>query len=91
MIRAPKRGLVRYRFGFKITDFLLCATCGVYVAPMMTIKGSDYASMNVNVLDARDRLDPAPPLASYGGETAEARTARRLTRWMPARVEVTDD
>ena len=91
VIRAPKGGLSRYRFGLKITDFLLCATCGVYVAPLMTIEGRDYASLNVNMLDARDGLDPAPPLASYGGETAEARTARRRARWTPARGEVTDD
>lgn len=90
VIRAPKGGLTRYRFGLKITDFLLCANCGVYVAPLMTIRGRDYASLNVNVLDARDSLDPAPPLASYAGETAEARIARRLARWTPARVEVTD-
>ena len=91
VIRAPEGGLRRYRFRLRITDFLLCATCGVYIAPLMTIEGRDYASLNVNVLDARDSLDPAPPLASYGGETAEARTARRRARWTPVRVEVTDD
>ncbi len=87
LIRAPEGGLRRYRFGLKITDFLICATCGVYVAPVIRHEGQHYASLNVNMLDARDDLDPAPPLASYAGETAEARIARRLKRWMKTTIE----
>ncbi|MDH3666636.1 MAG: hypothetical protein OEN23_06865 [Paracoccaceae bacterium] len=87
VIWVPKDGLTRYRFGLKITDFLLCATCGVYVAPVIEHAGQHYASLNVNMLDVRDDLDPAPPLASYSGETAEARIARRLKRWMKTTIE----
>ncbi|MFQ5564889.1 MAG: hypothetical protein ACE5EU_00795 [Paracoccaceae bacterium] len=90
VIRARAGALRRYRFGLGITDMLLCAECGVYVAALMTHRQREFATVNANVLDARDALDPAPPLASYGGETVDARIARRLTRWTPARVEVTD-
>lgn len=86
-IRAPEGGLTRYRFGLKITEFLICATCGVYVAPVIEHGGQHYASLNVNMLDVRDELDPAPPLASYAGETAEARIERRLKRWMKTTIE----
>jgi hypothetical protein len=90
VIRAQGGTLNRYRFGLRVTDMLLCATCGVYVAALITHDGRDYATLNANTLDARDSLDPAPPLASYGGETAEARIARRLARWTPARIEAAD-
>jgi hypothetical protein len=90
VIRAQAGALNRYRFGLGITDMLLCATCGVYVAALITHEGRDYATLNANMLDTRDSLDPAPPLSSYGGETAEVRIARRLAKWTPARVEIVD-
>lgn len=90
VIRAREGALRRYRFGLGITDMLLCATCGVYVAAMIEHEGRSHATANVNQLDMRDQLDPAPPLASYGSETAAERTARRLARWTPARIEARD-
>ena len=93
VIRA--KTLRRYRFGLGITDMLLCAECGVYIAAVIEHEGIEhqgrvFATLNANVLEARDTLDPAPPLASYAGETAEARIARRLARWTPAQVVLTD-
>jgi hypothetical protein len=87
-IRAKAGALRRYRFGLKITDMLLCANCGVYIAAVMLHEGRPLATLNVNVLDARDTLDPEPPLVSYGGETAEQRAARRLANWTLARLDV---
>lgn len=78
--------LNRYRFGLGVTDMLLCANCGVYVAALITHEGRDYATLNVNMLDIREDLDPAPPLVHYDGETAAARIARRLANWTPAEV-----
>ena len=82
-------GLTRYRFGHQITDFLICRGCGAYVAAVMEIDGALYATLNANMLDARDRLDPAPPLADYEAETAAERRERRRTNWTAA-VIVTD-
>lgn len=90
VIRAAPGALSRYRFGLGITDMLLCARCGVYVAALITHEGRDYATLNANTLDMRDDLEPAPPLVHYDGETAEGRVARRLANWMPAEV-VADD
>ena len=87
VIRADDGALNRYRFGLRVTDMLLCARCGVYVAALIRHEGRSYATLNVNVLEARDSFDPVPPLASYGHETAEERLARRLARWTPARLE----
>ncbi len=96
-VATPKGALViranalrRYRFGLGITDMLLCPECGVYVAAAIEHEGQVFATLNANVLEARDTLDPAPPLASYGGETAEQRVARRLSRWTPTQVVMTD-
>jgi hypothetical protein len=90
VIRAKAGALHRYRFGLRVTDMLLCAECGIYIAAMILHEGRPLATLNVNVLDARDSLDPKPPLVSYGGETAEERTARRLKNWTLARLDVGD-
>lgn len=76
----------RYRFGLKTADFALCRTCGVYIAAMIDADGEVRATLNVNLLDARDRFDPAPPLVSYAAETADERRARRLARWTPSEI-----
>ncbi len=90
VIRAKAGSLRRYRFGLGITDMLLCGNCGVYIAALIEHDGRAFATLNANVLEERDTLDPAPPLASYSGETAGQRTARRLARWTPAREEMSD-
>ncbi len=85
-IRAEPGVLARYLFGRRTADFLLCGRCGVYVAAALSHDGRTVATLNVNTLEARDTLDPAPPLADYEDETIEARLARRLARWTPATV-----
>lgn len=85
-IRARPGALNRYRFGLRTADFLLCARCGTYVAALIERDGRAFATLNANTLEARDSLDPAPPLVNYEGETAAGRIARRLAGWTPATV-----
>ncbi len=73
-----------YRFGFCITDFLVCARCGVYMAGVMEIDGALYASINANVLAARTQLRMSPQSVDYEGETVTERRARRRKHWTPA-------
>lgn len=73
----------RYRFGLKITDYLICRRCGVYVLAMADMAGGRYAAINANSLDCRAELSQAPQPMDYEGESAEARRARRLKRWTP--------
>jgi hypothetical protein len=87
VIRAAEGALNRYRFGLRTADFLVCANCGVCIAALIGHAGRAYATLNANVLEARDSLDPAPPLVDYEGESAEGRIARRVAKWTPARVE----
>ena len=76
--------LSRYRFGLRTADFLVCRTCGVYVAAVCEVDGRTYGTLNANVLDARASLTAAPVRVDYDGETAAQRTARRARAWTPA-------
>ncbi|HEU4385157.1 MAG TPA: hypothetical protein VFR85_16855 [Anaeromyxobacteraceae bacterium] len=76
----------RYRFGLRTADFLLCQACGVYVAAVCDIDGALYATLNANVLEARQAFTQEPVPVSYDREDAGQRLARRRRAWTPARV-----
>jgi hypothetical protein len=84
-VRDPA-ALVRYRFGLKTAEFLLCARCGVYVGAWVEIGDRHWATVNANTLEPR-LVQSAQPV-SYDGETAEVRLARRRSNWTPAEMEV---
>ncbi len=74
--------LTRLRFATRTADFLICRTCGVYVAAVLV--GSDpRAALNVNALDAPDPREARP--VRYDGESAAERRERRRVRWTPLR------
>jgi hypothetical protein len=50
-ISAHGSKLLRYRFGLKTADFLVCDNSGVYMAAVISRGNSSYATLNVNVLD----------------------------------------
>jgi hypothetical protein len=69
-----------------MTDFLICRTCGIYVAAVMEIEGRSLGVLNVRVLDEREAFARAATPMEYGAEQVEEREARRVKGWM--RVEV---
>ena len=74
----------RYRFGTKTADFLVCKTCGVFVAAYMPEPA--LALVNVNVLDARAAFLAGPlQVANFDDESVEHRLARRRARWTSVR------
>ena len=75
--------LVRYRFGLGVTDFLMCRTCGVYVAATMPSGPGILGTVNVNVLDDQGALPEAAEPMVYDGEGIPDRLARRARAWMP--------
>jgi hypothetical protein len=80
--------LLRYRFGLRMADFLICARCGVNVAAVMPDPEGTYATVNVNVLDDRARFPAGADPFDYDGEDEPRRRARRKARWTPATVTV---
>jgi hypothetical protein len=80
--------LRRYRFGLETADYLICASCGVYVGALADTESGLRATVNVNALDDRDSFDDRPPAVSYDGESAETRLARRAAHWTPASIRI---
>ncbi len=78
--------LHRYRFALKITDFLVCRSCGVYVAATMKADDRWLGVLNVNVLDDRKAFARQPEPTEFGTEKVQDREARRAKAWMPVVV-----
>jgi hypothetical protein len=78
----------RYRFGLRLADFLICRTCGVFVA---AYQPGDVARavINLNVLArAADFVTAPTRFSAYDSEDAETRAARRAKNWTPATLTV---
>jgi len=75
--------LIRYRFGLKTADFLICKRCGVYLAAVMTEGGTSYATVNISTFDFLARFKKKPVIVSYDGESEAERRARRRKNWTP--------
>ena len=78
--------LRRYRFGAQTADFLICGTCGVYIAAVVDgrLGTVNVAGLGIPAFETREAIP-----ADYSGESAGDRLARRRARWMP--VEMSDD
>lgn len=75
--------LTRYRFGHKTADFLICPSCGTYVATFMDSPRGPVGVINVVGLNIAELRDEPADLASLDGEGEDDRIARRLSRWTP--------
>jgi hypothetical protein len=78
--------LVRYRFGSRTADYLLCRRCGVYLGAVCETRSGLRAVVNVNCLDDRAAFKQAPAAPVYDAETVDERLDRRSMNWMPAIV-----
>ena len=78
-----QRRLIRYRFGHKTADFLICPQCGTYVATQMVGPRGPVGVVNVVGLAIAELKDEPAALASLEGETVDERIQRRLSRWTP--------
>jgi hypothetical protein len=74
----------RYRFGTRSSDFIVCHSCGAYIAAVI----DGFGVLNVVGADIRVFADkPARPV-SYEEEDATMRLARRRQRWTPLTLEI---
>lgn len=79
--------LIRYRFGHKTADFLICPGCGAYVATFMQGPSGPVGVVNVVGLNIPGLRDEPAVLANLDGETPDERMARRLSRWTPMTLQ----
>jgi hypothetical protein len=75
--------LVRYRFGLRTAEFLICAQCGVYLGAVIATPRGQFGIINVNALKPPPAGLPQPQPVSYDGEGELERTVRREARWTP--------
>jgi hypothetical protein len=75
--------LVRYHFGLRTAEFLICARCGVYLGAVIATPRGRFGIININALQPQPAGLPQPKAVSYEAEDALGRTARRETRWTP--------
>ena len=80
--------VVRYRFGLRLADFLICRTCGVFVAAFEP-GDPGRAVVNLAVLArAADFTGEPTRFTAYDSEDAAMRTARRARGWTPATLAI---
>jgi hypothetical protein len=84
---ASTQQLIRYRFGHRSADFLLCPVCGAYVATLMESERGPIGVLNVVGVQIAALKDEPAELASLEGETPGERIARRLSRWTPMTLQ----
>lgn len=77
--------LERYTFALRTADFLICKTCGVYIAAVMGEGEKIVSTLNVAGLRIADFLGVEEAPMEYGAETTEDRIKRRYTKWTPTR------
>jgi len=76
------QSVIRYRFGTRTADFLMCGHCGVYVGAQMEQAGRYYAIANLRTLRGEGELGTVEPM-DYSSETVGERLSRRANRWTP--------
>jgi hypothetical protein len=74
--------LQRYRFGLRTAEFMICKTCGVYVAAVLIAPCGRFATVNINALSELLDVQAATSI-SYEGESLEQRQDRRERQWTP--------
>ena len=75
--------LIRYRFGQRTADFLICGHCGVFMAAVTPAAAPALAVLNVNTFANAKTLTQEATTMDYEGEDKAGRTARRAARWTP--------
>jgi hypothetical protein len=73
----------RYTFGLRTAEYLICKTCGVYVAAVTIGESEPRGIAIINCLDERRQFTSAPIAVDYDAESRDQRLERRRRRWTP--------
>jgi hypothetical protein len=74
----------RYQFGTRSSDFIVCRSCGAYIAAVI----DGFGVLNAVGADIGAFADRLARPVSYDDESAETRLARRRRRWTPLTLEI---
>lgn len=88
-ILSPPGALSHYQFGLRTADYLLCKTCGVYVAAMISDGVGERATLNVNGMRIDGLWDRDASPIEFDHEDKGSRRDRRHRYWTPARIVTT--
>ncbi len=73
----------RYTFALRTADFLICKTCGVYIAAVMGEGDRVVSTLNVVGLRMKEFQDIEEAPMVFEEETTESRIERRFAKWTP--------
>ena len=73
----------RYTFALRTADFLMCRTCGVYIAAVMGSGDRIVSTLNIAGLRIAEFNDVAEAPMVYDAETTASRIERRYAKWTP--------
>jgi hypothetical protein len=83
-----RNAAIRYRFATNSAEFLICARCGIYVGAQMEAAGHGYGIANLRTLEGGGDFAGRAQAMDYSTEDADARRARRISRWTPLKVAI---
>jgi hypothetical protein len=75
--------LIRYGFGLRTADFLLCGRCGTYLGAIMPVGDAAVATINVNTFEPPHPFQHEGVPMNYERESEAERRARRAAGWTP--------
>jgi hypothetical protein len=75
--------LIRYGFGLRTADFLLCGRCGTYLGAIMPVGDAAVATINVNTFEPPHPFQNEGVPVNYERESEAERRARRAAGWTP--------
>lgn len=85
-IAAQRDAFDRFQFGMRTADYIICRTCGTYVAAVISNGGQERATLNAAGTRLEQVWDRSTQPVRYDRENAEQRRARRLAHWTPSEI-----
>ena len=81
-----RSALTKYQFGTRTGTSLICGRCGMYAGVILEDGGKVWSVLNARGLAIPEFKDRMAEPVVYDGETADARIARRKTKWTPTQI-----
>jgi hypothetical protein len=84
-ISAGRDAFDRYQFGLRTADYIVCRTCGTYVAAVISNGEEERATLNAAGTRLEQVWNRPAQAVHYDQENFEQRRSRRLAAWTPSK------